>query len=285
MKQTDLDAIEQLEAANPFRGEIPVPEWTTEDEVALLARVLEEQRASSESTDGSERTMSRSAAPRTKAERFRRPALLVTATCAAGAVAFGIALGTSGSPGAFGAWTATTTEPPAAQLAAATSGCQSFYRHATVLLPNASSAVSPALTTPLRLTDSRGPFEMLVYSGPSGGDVCLWDGAVLSVTGGTNGDALPAGTESSVGVPAVGFVRDRQTPVTYAYGNVGTQVTAVTLELTNGDQVEATVQNGLYGAWWPSQTDVESATVISTNGPSHQDFGDIGPNNQAPPEN
>ena len=175
-------------------------------------------------------------------------------------------------------------QPPTAQLAAATSGCQSFYRQATALLPNATAAVSPALTSPLRLTDSRGPFEMLVYAGPSDGDVCLWNSAVVGVTGGSNGNALPAETDHSIGIPAVGFVRDHTTPVTYAYGNAGPRVIGVTLELTNGDRVEATVQHGLYGAWWPSQTDVASATVTNSEGPSHQDFGDIGPNNRAPPE-
>jgi hypothetical protein len=282
MKQKDLAAIELLEAANPFSVRRLIPEWSSEDENVLLAHLMEDRDRSSGATALIERIPVDST-PRGAAGRLRRPLLLATAACAAGGVALGIALSTSESPGAFAAWTATTSVPPAAQLAAASSGCQSSYHQATVLLPNATSGISATLTAPLRLTDSRGPFELLVYAGPSGGAVCLWDGSVLGVSGG--GSLLPATTDHSIGVPTVGFERDRQTPLTYAYGPAGPRVTGVTLELTNGARVEATVRNGLYGAWWPSQTDVASAVVTSAEGTSHQEFGDLGPNNQAPPEN
>ena len=64
-----------------------------------------------------------------------------------------------------------------------------------------------------------------------------------------------------------------------AYGYVGPQVSAVTLHLTDGTNVDATVQNGLYAAWWPVRTDVASADVTTSVGVFHQDFGDDGPNN------
>ena len=67
--------------------------------------------------------------------------------------------------------------------------------------------------------------------------------------------------------------------MTYAYGRVGTDITAVSLNLTDGTRVEATLQNGLYAAWWPSETDVSSAEVTTSAGVIHQQLGDIGPNN------
>jgi hypothetical protein len=67
--------------------------------------------------------------------------------------------------------------------------------------------------------------------------------------------------------------------LTYAHGHVGSDVTAVSLNLTDGTRVEATLQDGLYAAWWPSETDVSSADVTTSAGVFHQQFGDVGPNN------
>lgn len=286
MNKSYARAIGDLEAASPLRAKTPIAEWTKEEEDAVLTRVLECRGAAPEKTTGLETLSSRSAG-RTRVGRRRRPFLIALATGAAGAVALGLALTTSPSPQAFAAWTATTTTPSAARLAAATSGCHSVEKKATVLLPNATAGMSSILVAPLRLTDSRGPFEMLVYAGPAGGGVCLWDSGLLSIAGGIGSGPLgvtggsgtqPDATDRSIGIPMVGFVRHNGSPLTYAYGVTGTQVTAVTLRLTNGHRVQATVQNGFYGAWWPSATDVAGAAVTSAEGPSHQDFGSIGPN-------
>ena len=70
--------------------------------------------------------------------------------------------------------------------------------------------------------------------------------------------------------------------LTYAYGFAGPKVTAVTVNLASGVGVQATVYNGFYAACWPSKTDVNSAKVTASQGVIHQDFCDIGPNNQRP---
>ena len=94
--------------------------------------------------------------------------------------------------------------------------------------------------------------------------------------------AGPATSDDAIGVPGVGFDQVGGSSVlTYADGHAGAHVTGVTLDLANGVRVEATVQNGFYAAWWPSQSDVTAAEVTSSEGPGHQDFGDIGPNNPA----
>ena len=51
---------------------------------------------------------------------------------------------------------------------------------------------------------------------------------------------------------------------TVAEGSVGSQVTGTTLELSDGSSVEATVQNGLFAAWWPSEATVSSIQVTTT---------------------
>ena len=274
MKKASIQAMQRLEAASPLAAAPPLAEWTTEDEDALLAQILADQVAPSEESERLERKVAGSG-PRARTDRITRPVLIGVTACAAGAVALGVALSTSGSPGAFAAWTAKTTVPPAARLAAATSDCHALEKRAIDLVPNSSVGETAISLGTWRLTDSRGPFEMLVYVGSSSDSVCLWGpGGVLSVTGG--GGTLPAPTDRSVGIPTTGFARHRGSPVTYAYGNVGSEVSAVTLTLTDGKRVQATVQNGLYVAWWPAQTDVASATVMSSSGVSHRHFGSVG---------
>jgi hypothetical protein len=279
MKQASVHAMQRLEAASPLATAPPLAKWTTEDEDVLLAQILADQVAPSEESERRERRVARSGS-RTRTDRITRPVLIAVTACAAGAAALGIALSTSGSPGAFAAWTARTTVPPAARLAAATSDCEALEKRAIDLVPNVSRGEAAISLGAWRLTDSRGPFEMLVYIGSSSDSVCLWDsGGVLSVTGG--GGTLPAPTDRSVGIPTIGFARHRGSPVTYAYGKVGSEASAVTLTLTDGKRVQATVQNGLYAAWWPAQTDVASATVKSSSGVSHRHFGSVGLDNPA----
>jgi hypothetical protein len=187
---------------------------------------------------------------------------------------------------------ATTTSPSAAQLAAADASCQQAWTMKSVL-PPAEARSLPATLSPLVLTDSRGSFEMLVYAGSSGGQVCLWNHGFISISGGSGGSGesgegvgsvgtLPPAGPDAIGVPGVGFDGGNQL-FTYAYGQAGSQVTAVTLVLTDGTRVETTLQNGLYAAWWPSKTDVSSADVTTAQGTVHQPIGDVGPNSPALP--
>ena len=167
--------------------------------------------------------------------RVKRPAVVVAAAVAAGLVVLSVYLSNSNTPNAFAAWTATTTTPSSAQLTAADAGCHDSYSTGIHLLPDATAGSLPSSLSPLVLTDSRGPFEMLVYSGPEGEFVCLWNSGVIGVGGG-NGDTLPPPTSDSIGVPGVGFSRTDggSSSLTYAYGRVGTDITAVSLNLTDG---------------------------------------------------
>ena len=276
MRRSHVETMSSLEQANPLEDALSW--WTRFEEDALLATVLAENPEESARGDLSSVLSGRP-------HRLKRVALIGLCALVAGAAALAVDLTGSGSPSAFAAWTTTTTTPPASQLAAADSSCQQRWKLGLQALGYPEAATLPATLPPLVLTDSRGPYEMLVYEGPTGEGLCLWDSSGVLSVGGGNGGQLPAASDSSIGVPGVGFDRNRSSVLTYAFGHAGALVTGVTLDLANGVRVEATVQNGFYGAWWPSQTDVTATEVATSEGGAyHQDFGDIGPNNIGPNE-
>jgi hypothetical protein len=271
VKRTHVEAMSSLCQANPF--ERALDWWTRSDEDALLAAVLTTR---SEEPPREADTP----APPAPTRRLKRAVLIGLCVVAVGVAAIAVDLVGSGSPSAFAAWTTTTTTPPPSQPGAAQSACQSFYKRTAKILGQISRSLPP-----LALIDSRGPYEMLVYAGTSGEGICLWRSSGVIGAGGGTGESLPATSDHSIGVPGVGFMRvGRHSVLTYAYGHAGPSVTAVTLNLANGVRVQATVHHGFYGAWWPSQTDVTTATVSTSEGVSHQDFCDIGPNNDGPNE-
>jgi len=111
-----------------------------------------------------------------------RMALTGAGVITVGVVVLVFVLVGSGTPKAFAAWTATTTTPPASQLATAAASCQAFFKDELHLGPD--QGLAPALNTlpPLVLTDSPGPYELFVYAGPTGDGECVWDASgVLGV--------------------------------------------------------------------------------------------------------
>jgi hypothetical protein len=277
MRECQIQAMSRLAAANPLHNIDAMSQWTQADEDVLLAFLLADADGSFEEVPSSHHKSRRLASVR-RLPRLKRPALLVVAAVVVGAVALqAVDLGGSGAPRAFAAWTATTTTPPASQLASADASCgRSYSLMVKAGLPDVAGSLPP-----LTLTDSRGPFELLLYSDPSWFFACFWGHGSASLDGG-GGPEAPA-SPNSIGVPQVPFDRNANgSGYTMAYGYVGAQVRAVTLDLTNGTSVEATVQNGLYAAWWPVRTDVASAAVTTSAGVFHQDLGDDGPNNAGP---
>jgi hypothetical protein len=55
-------------------------------------------------------------------------------------------------------------------------------------------------------------------------------------------------------------------PYTFIDGQVANGATAVTLVLTDGQDITATVADGWFVAWWPGSTDATSALVTKTSG-------------------
>jgi hypothetical protein len=198
-------------------------------------------------------------------------------------------LGPWASP-AFAGWSAQPTAPTSGQLSVAEIACASLAAN----LANAPGSTASATLQPLSLSDIRGPYSLLVY-GTSSPALCVLGNGVSSLheDGATFGQSSAArkangntvvqqssGTEqfvtntSAAAPPAPGaaVVDVDNTAVsndqsfTVVEGSVGSQVTGATLLLSDGSSVVATVENGLFAAWWPTQATVSSIQVTTTAG-------------------
>ncbi|HTW13407.1 MAG TPA: hypothetical protein VME01_11725, partial [Solirubrobacteraceae bacterium] len=155
---------------------------------------------------------------------------VLCASATAAAIAAAVAL-TSGAAPAFAGWQSTPSAPAAGQLAQATQAC------------------GQGLGSPV-LTDSRGPYTAEIFAQSNTSAVCLTgDGVSMASTSTSSGPvSVPAGQIQFGG----GGRRDAAgNALTLADGQVGSGVTAVTIELSDGSSVQATVSNGWYLAWWP----------------------------------
>jgi hypothetical protein len=213
--------------------------------------------------------------PRTRDLRPPLAAGVVTTAVAAAAVVALVDLGPQ-APAAFAGWSATPTHPSTAQVAGAKDACQSrlsgFSTGASKAMKAARIKDLPTISqmTPV-LTDTRGPFTFVIYSGANGANGTCISGpnfTSLSTRSGTVGGP-PAGkivasfqAHTAHGADAYAFVE----------GHAGAGVTATTLNLSDGSQVQTTIQNGWMVAWWPGSANVTSAQVTTASGTSTQDF-------------
>jgi hypothetical protein len=196
--------------------------------------------------------------PRTR--RLRPPVAigaLATAAGTAGAVAVVISL-SAGASNAFAGWTPTPTRPAPDQLAAASADCQTQ---------------SPVAGLPLKLADTRGPFTFAVYADANSSATCIKGPSFTSVSSNT--------TSAPIDVPA-GHIFLSSSHATnsggaysFADGRSGAGVIAVTLVLDDGTNVQATVANGWFVAWWPGASNVKSADITTPAGTTNQTF-DLG---------
>ncbi len=161
-----------------------------------------------------------------------------------------------GASNAFAGWTSKPTAPTRAQLAAADSYC-------------ANNVPDPGL--PLKLTDTRGPFTIAVYSDGSSNDFCT--------TGPSFQNASGWSTSPPVSVPAGHlYLWDDHTatadgqPYGIMIARAADDVTAANITLDDGTVVTATVQNGWAVAWWPGTQHVGSAQLTTPSGAQTQTF-------------
>jgi hypothetical protein len=172
-----------------------------------------------------------------RSQRMATGAIAVAAIAAASLV-----LGTTGSgpTNAFAGWRSSPTAAASGQLQAAQAACQKLRPELTSLTPT--------------VTDTRGAGSLLVYATHDGTTTCTTGppqlGVVIGVSGPTSGTPVGA---AAVEWGPVGqeFAADGQVFRQLA-GQVGANVTAVTLVLRNGTTVQATVANGWFAAWWPA---------------------------------
>jgi hypothetical protein len=119
--------------------------------------------------------------------------------------------------------------------------------------------------TPLGLVDARGGNRLLlVFAGPGKSAECVVGrdraGRLLSEGGGSSiGDIEPAlgpnemvlhgaSTQSGTGGP-----NEPVLPMSYVTGSVGPGIQAVEIALPSGVSMRASLNRGLFAAWWPGE--------------------------------
>jgi hypothetical protein len=240
--------------------------------------------------------------PRTRSPR-------VLALCAVGvaiaATVASVAFSTTGPArqNAFASWSATPTVPAGDQLAAADATCLSTTEQEAAESETAGTAPGPQSPSPftspdtwqVKLTDTRGPFSFVVLEATSASQLTGLSSCFVSTSGPSAGRSLnsiggapiPSNADgqlfgpASISVPlieAFGMSGDNfvtaaaGTHVGYVIGEAGSSVLSVSLNLSDGTSVVATVQNGAYAAWWPSSASVVSAGVTTAQGTTTQTF-------------
>lgn len=200
--------------------------------------------------------------------------VLATAAAATAAVLL-IDLGPQ-APAAFAGWTRTPTHASTAQVADAKDACSSrlgdFSARSAKAMKAAHIKDLPTISemTPV-LTDTRGPFTFVIYSGPSGANGTCISGpnfTSLSTRSGTVGGP-PAG---KIVASFEAHTQHAGDAYSFVEGHAGDGVTAATLILSDGSQVQTTVQNGWLVAWWPGSAAATSAQVTTASGTTTQDL-------------
>lgn len=223
----------------------------------------------------------------------------------AAAIAAAVGVFGPGVPNAFASWSPHTSVPADGQVAAAEQACSAQIQSmAQGLSATPAAGDASGLTWQPAIEDVRGPFTLVAFTATgaaTGLASCLsggtsWSGGpqvslsvagkvAVNVTGSGsagNGGSLPnesvqvagssVGFGADIAAPASGDVSNPSTNWNsssndqVALGRVGEGVTAVTLTLTDGTAVQATVANGLYVAWWPGSTAVESVGYTNSSG-------------------
>ncbi len=105
-----------------------------------------------------------------------------------------------------------------------------------------------------------GSGESAGFGGPfqSGGVI----NTAVKGSAGVGASVTPSDPDT-IAVPSIDATRPE---VTFVVGDAGSAVSALTLELSDGTTVGATVENGYYAAWWPSDAALTSAQVTSPAG-------------------
>jgi len=231
--------------------------------------------------------------------RFNRPGRAIARTprparrwamAGVAAVAVGVGVFVLGSTGgaptsAFAGWTATPTAPTSGETAGALQHCTSQLARAE----GPQSGIPAAGWKPV-LTDTRGPFTAVILQSASASATCFNGPSFTSIMassaegGGASEHVLSMGSASgappsSVSVMGLGgsgtgpistasmshLTTNGGQPYTFLQGQIRTGVT-VALVLSNGSNVQASVGDGSFIAWWPGGADANSAHVASGPG-------------------
>jgi hypothetical protein len=184
---------------------------------------------------------------------------------------------------AFAGWRAAPTQPASGQTAGALSQCASRLASSAKGQSNIPASGWKAL-----VTDTRGPFTAMILQSAGATATCL-TGPSFTTTqanateGGASQHVASTGSASAgqpsisvlgLGGPSGGPISQATVqhatsdgqPYTFLQGQVETGVTSVTLLLSDGSEVQATVSDGLLLAWWPGSADAAAAQATSPTG-------------------
>jgi hypothetical protein len=180
----------------------------------------------------------------------RLPAFGVLGTAGtAAAVAVAVSLSSGAAP-AFAGWQATPTTPTTTPT--------------TPPAAPAGQSCGQGLGTPT-LTDARGPYTAAIYVQGNTTVVCMsGDSIWMSSTATSSVSVTVAAGQLQFGIGATRDSAGNQ--LTLADGRVGTGVSAVSFDLSDGTAVQATVSNGWYMAWWPGTATATNAEVTTAGG-------------------
>ena len=201
--------------------------------------------------------------------------VLVTAAAAAAAVLL-IDLGPQTSA-AFAGWTPTPTRASAGQLTSATADCTSRLRDFSSGAAKAMRAARikdlPTISemTPV-LTDTRGPFTFVIYSGAHDSNgTCISGPSFTSLSTRSSG-AAPAAPSGKILPFFQAHTAHAGDAYSFVEGHAGAGVTAAALVLSDGSHVQTTIQDGWLVAWWPGSAQLTSAQVTTSSGTTTQTF-------------
>lgn len=209
-----------------------------------------------------------------RARRSRRALVAAAVVVLAG----GLAVPVVTTP-AYAGWQQTPQAVDAAGTEAAAHACRAFWSRAGVRGAPGADGFPDAGQLRAVVSEKRGPFTFTVMRGPQGqfADCLLqtswWRELVSAGDSGSGGgsmtpvppvpDPAPDGIDTAMlgavgpsqrtafGLRLPGDSRARS----YAYGRAGAQVVTVVLHTRAQGDLTASVQNGLWAAWWPSPGD------------------------------
>jgi hypothetical protein len=203
-----------------------------------------------------------------------------------------------GSQAAFAGWSASPASAGAAPAPAPGAGasCQARLAAAPTLPDMSAGGTWSAVAT-----DVRGPFTLVIYENGDAHATCLTGPSItvvsqnasngkatsgsmsVSQTGGQAGNAngSVAGGRSWAMVTGTGngstsgplknvvvahLASTSQGPYTLVEGQADPDVTGVTIVRSDGEQVQTTIDNGWFLAWWPGTQGATSAQITTSAG-------------------
>jgi hypothetical protein len=219
------------------------------------------------------RVRSRDYRPRTR--DLRPPVAGGAIACAAAAGGLAVALGLSHPSSAFAGWRAHPTAARPNEVSDAGSSCLSKLQGISGSAADRAAAgqsgqpLLPSVSSMSQvLSDTRGPFTFLIYASSDG----TASAACFDAPGFASASEMKAaGPVTPVATDGVSVVRQSQATsqgdaYTFIEGQVGSGVSQVVLNLTDGSTVQATAENGWFAAWWPGTVDATTASLTTASG-------------------